>query len=218
MKITDELLELAAEEAAERWLSGLPEPSAGEEHVFSREFEREMTPLIRPRKRRAVRRLVLLAAVIALLAALGSGVYAGKPEDYQVYASAQEGLLTYLARPREDLGDRRFHQLTPGWMPEGYALLRQSQGEWETEAVYRTEDGGVAALRQWCGQERTGTALGDYLTEDVEIRGCKGVFYAQTDGGGVRVLLWAEGPYVLELRSGDLEQAELMEIAEHLKW
>lgn len=218
MNLTDELLEQAAAEAAERWLAGFPEIPEGEEHVFSPRFEREMASLLRPGKRRALRRLVLLAAVIALLAALGSGVYAGKTEDYQVCAAAHDGVLTWLARPREDLGSRQFHQLTPGWLPEGYALARESRGEAETELAYRTADGGQVTLHQWCGQERTGTAMGDYLTEEVEIHGCPGVYYAQTDGEGIRSLLWAEGPYVLDLHSGVLEREELLKIAEQLEW
>lgn len=218
MKLTDDLLERAAEEAAERWLAGFPELPEGEGHTFSPGFERSMAPLIRPRRRRLARRLTLLAAVIALLAALGSGVYAGKTEDYQVYAAAYDGVLTWLVRPREDLGNRRFHQLTPGWLPEGYALARESRGEGETVLVYRTEDGGQVTLCQWCGQERTGAAMGDYLTEEVEIHGCPGVYYAQADGEGIRVLLWAEGPYVLQLRSGHLERETLLEMAERLEW
>lgn len=218
MMITDELLEQAAAEAAERWLSALPDPSDQEEHPFSPAFRRRMAALIRPRRRRPLRRMMLLAAVIALLAALGSGVYAGQRGDFRVYATAQDGLLTYLARPREDLGERRFHQLTPGRLPEGYVLSEESRNGQETALVYRTEDGGYMSLHQWCGRERTGTALGEYVTEDVEIHGCEGVFFAQADGGGIRSLLWAEGPYVLELRSGDLDREELLEVAEHLEW
>ena len=172
----------------------------------------------RQRRRRRLRTLGLLAAVLAVLAALGASGLAGQPEDYRVYATAQDGLLTYLARPREDLGSRRFHPITPGWLPEGYTLERQSQNGEEMVSVYASPGGEWVRLSQWCGREQSGVALGEYLVEEAAVHGCEGVYFAQADGGGVRFLLWAEGPYVLELTSEQLGRTELAEIAENLEW
>ncbi len=179
-----------------------------------------MAPLLRPRRGRRLRTLALLAAVIALLAALGVSGLAGQSADYQVYVRAEGDTLFYLARPREDLGDRPFHQLTPSWLPEGYTLLESKaaeEGAEKTKLIYGTENGDRIILSQWCGRELSGVAHGEYLTEKVTVHDCEGVFYAPADGGSSSHLLWSEGPYVLEL-VGELEREELLQIAEHLAW
>lgn len=99
MRITDEMLYQAAPEAAERYLDALP-GRAECAHAFSPDFEERMRLLLPRRKKKKLwKRALLLAAVIALL---GTAVYANQPEDYQVYAAAREGVLTYLIRPRAD--------------------------------------------------------------------------------------------------------------------
>lgn len=216
MRITDEMLYAAAPEAAERYLSTLP----GREdcaHAFSPDFEERMRLLLPRRKRKKLlRRALLLAAVVALL---GTAVYAGQPEDYRVYAAAREGVLTYLVRPRADPIPQSFHPLTPGWLPEGYALEQEygDEGESHLCTVYRTEDDRSLTLDQWMGKEQTGLLLGDYRTEEVPVHGGTGVFFTETDGGS-GCLLWTEGPYVLKLYSSGLTQEEMTVIAENLEW
>ena len=216
MKITDEMLYAAAPEAAERVLDALPGRTDCA-HAFSPAFEERMRLLLPGRKKKRLwKRALLLAAVVALL---GTAVYASQSEEYRVYATAREGVLTYLVRPRADLIPQSFHRLTPGWLPEGYALEQEYGDEEESHlcTVYRTEDNRSFSLDQWMGKEQTGLLLGDYRTEEIPVHGGTGVFFTEADGGS-GCLLWTEGPYVLKLYSSSLTQGEMTAIAENLEW
>lgn len=219
MRITDEMLYKAAPEAAERYLDTLP-GRADCTHVFSREFEERMGALLpRRKKKRLWKRALLLAAVVALL---GTAVYAGQQEDYRVRAAARDGLLAYSARPQEDLVPQHFHRITFGWLPEGYTLWSESELEEDTvyfSTAYRTEDYRYVSLRQWMGQEYSETLMGEYRWEGVTVRGCKGIFIDATEDSSSYTLLWAEGPYVLQLKAdGGLDRESFFQVAEDLSW
>lgn len=216
MRITEEMLYEAAPEAAERLLAALPErESCG--HVFSPGFEEKMRALPRGRRRRAWKRLVLLAAVVA---ALATAVYANQPEDYRVYAAARDGVFTYSARPQREAVPQQFHRITPGWIPEGYTLWGENtpeEGGVYSSAAYCTGDYHFLDLRQWMGQEYSATELGEIRWEEVTVHGCEGI-YAEKEGLW-RFLLWTEGPYVLRLKAEDnLDRETLFKIAEYLEW
>lgn len=219
MRITDEMLYQAAPEAAERYLSTLPD-RADCGHAFSPAFEEKMGFLIpRRKKRKFWKRIVLLAAVVALL---GTAVYADQPEDYHVRATAREGILTYSARPQEDVVPQRFHRITLGWVPEGYALWTESELEEDTvyfSTSYRTEDYQYIALRQWMGQEYSETLMGDYQWEGVTVQGSEGIFIHAAEDASGYILLWADGPYVLQLTADSgLDRETFFKIAENLEW
>ena len=207
MRITDEMLYAAAPEAAERYLDTLP----GREdcaHTFSPDFEERMRPLLSRRKRRAWRRLLLLAAVVVLL---GTMVYADQPEDYRVRATAKNGMLVYSARPQEDVVPQQFHRIAFGWLPEGYTL-------WN-EHSYGAGDYQRISLRQWMGQEYSETLMGEYRWEGVTVRGCEGILIDAAGDSFGYTLLWAEGPYVLQLTAGGgLDRESFFKVAEDLKW
>lgn len=222
MRITDEMLYAAAPEAAERYLDALP----GREdcaHAFSPDFEEWMRLLLpRRKKKRLWRRALLLAAVLALL---GTAVYASQPEDYRVRAAARDGILTYSARPQEDIVPQQFHRITFGWLPEGYALW--SESDLEKDAVYSSvscrkepeEDRGYVSLRQWMGQEYSETMMGEYRWEGVTVRGCEGILIDAAGDSRRYTLLWAEGPYVLQLSADEsLDRETFLKIAENLEW
>lgn len=219
MKITDEMLYAAAPEAAERYLSALP-GRADCAHAFSPDFEERMRLLLPRRKRKRLwKRALLLAAVIALL---GTAVYANQPEDYRVRATARDGILTYSARPQEDIVPQQFHRITMGWIPEGYTLWSESELEADTvysSTSYRTEDYQYVALRQWMGQEYSETLMGEYRWEGITVRGCEGIFIDAAEDSHRYTLLWAEGPYVLQLTAdGSLDRETFLKIAENLEW
>ena len=219
MRITDEMLYEAAPEAAERYLGALPGREACA-HVFSPDFEERMRVLAPRRKKGTLwKRALLLAAVIALL---GTAVRAGQPEDYHVRAAAREGILTYSARPQEDVVPQRFHRITLGWVPEGYALWTESELEEDTVYVstsYRTEDYQYIALRQWMGQEYSETLMGDYQWEGVTVQGSEGIFIHAAEDASGYILLWADGPYVLQLTADSgLDRETFFKIAENLEW
>lgn len=219
MRITDEMLYAAAPEAAERYLDAFP----GREdcaHAFSPDFEERMRLLLPRRKRKRIwKRALLLAAVLALL---GTAVYASQPEDYRVRAAARDGILTYSARPQEDIVPQQFHRITFGWIPEGYALW--SESELEADTVYfstscRTEDYRYLSLRQWMGQEYSETLMGEYRWEGVTVRGSEGILIDAAGDSRRYTLLWAEGPYVLQLTADDsLDRETFLKIAENLEW
>lgn len=217
MNITDEMLYEAAPAAAERVLDTLPGREACT-HAFSPDFEERMRFLLPQRKKRRLwKRVLLLAAVVAML---GTAVYADQPENYRVWAASRDGVLVYSARPQEDVVSQRFHRITFGWLPEGYALW--SESELEEDAVYsstsyRAEDYQYISLRQWMGQEYSETLMGEYQWEGVTVRGSEGILISNAEGS--RTLLWAEGPYVLQLKVGAaLDRETFMKIAENLKW
>ena len=221
MRITDEMLYRAAPVAAERYLNTLP----GREdcvHAFSPDFEERMRLLLPRRKKNLWKRVLLLAAVVAVL---GTAVYADQPEDYHVRATAREGILTYSARPQEDVVPQKFHRITFRWIPEGYTLRRESELEEDTvySSVSYWKEGeagrGHLSLCQWMGREYSETLMGDYRWEGVTVRGSEGIFI---DAAGDRLsytLLWAEGPYVLQLTAdAGLDRETFFKIAEDLAW
>lgn len=219
MKITDEMLYAAAPEAAERYLSALP----GREdcaHAFSPDFEERMRLLLPRRKRKRLwKRVLLLAAVVALL---GTAVYANQPEDYRVRATARDGILACSARPQEDVVPQRFHRITFGWLPEGYTLWNESELTEDTvyfSTSYRAGDYQYISLRQWMGQEYSETLMGEYRWEGLTVRGCEGIFIDAAGDSLSYTLLWAEGPYVLQLEADDsLDRETFFKIAENLEW
>ena len=181
--------------------------------------ERKAIDLYRARQRHPQAEL---AAVIALL---GTAVHANQPEDYRVRAAARDGVLTYSARPQEDVVSQQFHRITFGWTPEGYALWRES--ELEEDTVYSSisywKEGeasrGHLSLCQWMGQEYSETLMGDYRWEGVTVRGSEGIFIDAAGDRRSYTLLWAEGPYVLQ-RTADtgLDRETFFKIAENLAW
>lgn len=180
-----------------------------------------MRPLLPRRKGRKLwKRALLLAAVVALL---GTAVHAGQPEDYRVQASARDGVLTYSARPQEDVVPQRFHRITMGWVPEGYSLWTESEPEEDAvhfSTSYRTEDYQYIALRQWMGQEYSEILMGDYQWEEASVQGSKGIFIHTAENDSYcYILLWAEGPYVLHLTAhGGLDRETFFKIADNLQW
>lgn len=218
MNITDALLEQAAPEAAERWLSTLPDREhCG--HPFSPAFEEKMRPLLRRRKRRLWKRIVLLAAVVALL---GTAVHANQAQDYPVRATARDGMLVCTARPQEELVPQPFHRITPGWLPEGLTLWSEHAPTGEnaySSLTYWGEDGQSLHLRQWMGREYSETLMGEYRWEDVTIHGSRGILIASVEDSPSYALLWTEGPYVLHLSiGGGLDRETVLKIAENLEW
>lgn len=222
MRITDEMLYAAAPEAAERYLDACP----GREdcaHAFSPAFEEQMRFLLPGRKKKRLwKRVLLLAAVVAML---GTAVYADQPEDYHVRAAARNGVLTYSARPQEDVVPQQFHRITFGWIPEGYAL--RSESELEEDTVYSSvsywKEGeasrGHLSLCQWMGKEYSETLMGDYRWEGVTVRGSEGIFIDAAGDSLSYTLLWAEGPYVLQLTAdGGLDRETFFKVAENLEW
>ena len=221
MNITDEMLYAAAPEAAERWLDTLPKrEDCG--HGFSLTFEASMAPILRRRRKRRWKTLALLAAVIAALGALlASGAVAERPDNYRVYASQEDGLVSYSARPKDTDVDLPFQPLTPGWIPEGF-LLDKDRSTAQGHAVffyYSQEDPEHRSFRvdQWHGQEQNGLFSGKFILEDVEVDGEDAVLIYCPDTS-LSYLLWTQGNDVFLLSAKGVEREDLFQIAENMKW
>lgn len=98
MMISEEALYAAAPEAAEKFLSALPDREDCV-HDFSPDFEARMATLLRrQRRRRHWRALLAAAAVLGALAA-GLSVGAGDRTDCQIYWSQTDGELAVRYPP-----------------------------------------------------------------------------------------------------------------------
>lgn len=223
MNITDKMLYAAARSAAERWLDTLP----GREdcgHDFSLTFEASMAALLRRRRRRRWKTLALLAAVVGALAALLVGVGAERKDDYRVYAAQDDGFISYLVRPRTDQAAQDFRPLSPGWLPEGYALESFSSEGSSCSFRFRGGAEGMSFhLSQWSGEERSAVLLGEYQINRVDVDGEEAVWIAKPPGkeeDDTRLLLWTNGPYAFILSGGEagLDLDTMIRISENLNW
>lgn len=216
MNITDEMLYGAAPEAAERWLSTLPErEDCG--HDFSLTFEAAMRPLLRKRRRRW-RALALLAAVVSVLGTLlAFGVSADRPDEYRVYAAQEEGLLSYRAIPKDDGSTQAFHQLTPEWVPEDFSATGVDVREGWSALYYDTQGGRRLYLWQWHRMEEANSIMGTYQLEQVRVDGEEALFFASEDTRE-SYLLWVKGADAFLLYGMNVEKGELLHVAESLKW
>lgn len=181
-----------------------------------------MAPLLGRRRRRSWKTLALLAAVIAALAALlASGAVAGRPNDYRVYAAQEEGFIAYRALPKEDGADQPFHQLTPEWVPEGFALSdRETQSQdGQSRLIYRCQgqENQGFSLCQWHCQEHTNTLIGNYHLENVRMNGEDAIFFSRLDPPDL-YLLWTQGADAFLLHGWGFPREDLFRIAESLKW
>ena len=127
MMISEEALYAAAPEAAEKFLSALPDREDCV-HDFSPDFEARMATLLRrQRRRRHWRALLAAAAVLGALAA-GLSVGAGDRTDCQIYWSQTDGELRYVIR-LEHATTRPFQDAQLRCVPEGFILVRGSTSE-----------------------------------------------------------------------------------------
>lgn len=216
MNITDEMLSQAAPEAAERWLSTLPErKDCG--HDFSLTFQASMEPLLR-RKRRHWRGLVPLAAVIVVLAGLlAFSAGADRPDEYRVYAAQEDGWVSYRLRPKDDGAGQVFHRLTPSWLPEG--LVLDELNIQENHAMVRYEEGEQRGfiLHQWHDTEVTSTILGQFQLENTTVDGNEAIYITPMQEGP-DYLLWTQGADGFLMTPYGLEREEIFRIAANLKW
>ena len=127
MMIPEEDLYAAAPEAAEKFLSALPD-QAECVHDFSPDFETRMELLLhRQRRRRPWRALLAAAAVIGALAA-GLSVGAGDRTNCQIYWSQTNGELRYVVR-LEHVTTQPFQDAQLDYVPEGFTLVRGGTDE-----------------------------------------------------------------------------------------
>lgn len=218
MTITEDMLYAAAPEAAERFLSSLPD-RADCGHEFSDAFSDQMERLLQhgpPRRRRHWRALLAAAAVLAALTA-GLAVGAGSQPDCQVYWSESDGVVQYSVRIGQET-TRPFSAASITQVPQGFSSVREtSDGEAEYSIIYQAPDGRTFSLYQICAQEYNGMFSGNCTASEVSVGDHLGMLAEDADGGWKRIL-WTDGPYIFSLYGTGLSKSELLEIAQHITW
>ena len=205
MMISEEALYAAAPEAAEKFLSALPDREDCV-HDFSPDFEARMATLLRrQRRRRHWRALLAAAAVLGALAA-GLSVGAGDRTDCQIYWSQTDGELRYVIR-LEHATTRPFQDAQLRCVPEGFILVRGSTSEirGERSLAYRRGEDASFTLMQTQG-------------EDLEVNGRLGLLVEEETDSTEKDLLWTDGPYIFALHGKGLSAEELLEIARNVTW
>lgn len=198
MMISEEALYAAAPEAAEKFLSALPDREDCV-HDFSPDFEARMATLLRrQRRRRHWRALLAAAAVLGALAA-GLSVGAGDRTDCQIYWSQTDGELRYVIR-LEHATTRPFQDAQLRCVPEGFILVRSSTSEirGERSLAYRR------------GEDASFTLM--------EVNGRLGLLVEEETDSTEKDLLWTDGPYIFALHGKGLSAEELLEIARNVTW
>ena len=217
MMIPEEDLYAAAPEAAEKFLSALPD-QAECVHDFSPDFETRMELLLhRQRRRRPWRALLAAAAVIGALAA-GLSVGAGDRTNCQIYWSQTNGELRYVIR-LEHVTTQPFQDAQLDYVPEGFTLVRGGTNEirGERSLIYRKGEEASFTLRQTRGEDLVGSKGTACQGSEVEVNGRPGLLAEET-GSTEKDLLWTDGPYIFALYGKGLSAEELLRIAEGVTW
>ena len=193
MMISEEALYAAAPEAAEKFLSALPDREDCV-HDFSPDFEARMATLLRRQRRRRHWRALLAAA--AVLGALAAGLSVGHT----------------TTRPFQDAQLR--------CVPEGFILVRGSTSEirGERSLAYRRGADASFTLMQTQGEDLVGSKGTACQGSEVEVNGRLGLLVEEETDSTEKDLLWTDGPYIFALHGKGLSAEELLEIARNVTW
>ena len=209
MMISEEALYAAAPEAAEKFLSALPDREDCV-HASPPDFEARMATLLRRQRRRRHWR--------ALLAA-GLSVGAGDRTDCQIYWSQTDGELRYVIR-LEHTTTRPFQDAQLRCVPEGFILVRGSTSEirGERSLAYRRGEDASFTLMQTQGEDLVGSKGTACQGSEVEVNGRLGLLVEEETDSTEKDLLWTDGPYIFALHGKGLSAEELLEIARNVTW
>ncbi len=218
MMISEEALYAAAPEAAEKFLSALPDREDCV-HDFSPDFEARMATLLRRQRRRRYWRALLAAAAVLGALAAGLSVGAGDRTDCQIYWSQTDGELRYVIR-LEHTTTRPFQDAQLRCVPEGFILVRGSTSEirGERSLAYRRGEDASFTLMQTQGEDLVGSKGTACQGSEVEVNGRLGLLVEEETDSTEKDLLWTDGPYIFALHGKGLSAEELLEIARNVTW
>ena len=191
MMISEEALYAAAPEAAEKFLSALPDREDCV-HDFSPDFEARMATLLRRQRRR---------------------------RHCQIYWSQTDGELRYVIR-LEHATTRPFQDAQLRCVPEGFILVRGSTSEirGERSLAYRRGADASFTLMQTQGEDLVGSKGTACQGSEVEVNGRLGLLVEEETDSTEKDLLWTDGPYIFALHGKGLSAEELLEIARNVTW
>ena len=218
MMISEEALYAAAPEAAEKFLSALPDREDCV-HDFSPDFRGPDGDAAPPS-----------AETAALAGPAGGGRRAGRPgggtlrgggdrTDCQIYWSQTDGELRYVIR-LEHATTRPFQDAQLRCVPEGFILVRSSTSEirGERSLAYRRGRMPPFTLMQTQGEDLVGSKGTACQGSEVEVNGRLGLLVEEETDSTEKDLLWTDGPYIFALHGKGLSAEELLEIARNVTW
>ncbi len=191
-------LEQAAAATARAMLSALP--PAQEERLYSPEFQKSMTALLRRERRRtASRRRTRWAAVLALVCLAGvtvwtaSQAHAGGGASSWVRQNFQNSVVYSFSGAASD---QALPSYRLSWLPEGYQETSRSEGVDAVYVLYNTDQGSgqCVSLRYFYVDCRNGFQLTlnreDYECKTMSVNDGEADLYLPLNEEEDTILLW----------------------------
>ena len=224
MKLTDDMLQKAASEAAQYMDQKSTSAAKDQTHTFSPWFEQEMEELIRKQKRMQTRHTVLrysrniAAAVLIVAIALPifhSEVRASYQDFFQVMVQKLSGNTEVALVMKGSHEADEFVLAELGWIPDGMTKVSDTVEDTYLHQFYQDADGNYFGIDQQLVTVEHGevTWLGeDAKVSEIELRGTTATLTQDDD---TTMLAWHENGCLIEL-SGNISKKDLLQIAENI--
>ena len=211
MKITDELLEQYAPEAAEQMLADLPEDADLPRHQFSPEFERKvrrMDKKARPRWQRWLR-----SSVAAVLACAILGGFCVTPAGAYVYEQVWRFVKLHVD---PDNGAEMTVPLSFGYLPEGFEKVSEEEILENCWIIFfETEEGRYMTVMQ-LSIDSENSAYREITTDGgIECISVDGEEYYVITEPGTCGLYWSRGAFEYHI-TGNLDIQTMLEVAKNI--
>ena len=217
------MLKQAVAAYMEEEFARLPSEDEIGEHHFSPEFEQKMEALltrgIRPyRRRTAGKRVAVLAAVIALLAACMLSVGAVRESIVSFFTEVYEEFTAIIfEQPEESVQTDAavsIDEIEITYIPEGFEVNQQNRSAEKLSVEYTDNEVGYIIVDQrLLGEDGIGLNTEDVEYQIVEVNGQRGVFY---ENRGYATLMWNDAKQYF-IVSGNINKEEIIKIAESIK-
>ncbi len=216
------MLKQAVAAYMEEEFARLPSEDEIGEHHFSPEFEQKMEALltrgIRPyRRRTAGKRVAVLAAVIALLAACMLSVGAVRESIVSFFTEVYEEFTAIIfEQPEESVQTDAavsIDEIEITYIPEGFELVSESKDDIARRVEYADNSDKRIIIRQTLnGNMQRSIDTEGIKSEEVFVWGQKGIYF---ENKGVSTIIWNDEKQVFYV-SGNLNKNEIVNIAESI--
>lgn len=226
-KVTDELLYRYVPAADKLLCDSIP---TGEEHTFSKRFERRMHALIKQERHgkiyRSITRAGKRAAVILLVSLLAGltltmSVEAFRDKYFRMIRSYKEGGFWEMRFFFEDEAeDDGVFLKTPGYIPEGYELTDYCHELPVWYETYEAENGSFIMIDNW--QIWDGDVIGmdsEYdVEENIVIQGHDATLLVRNGDGAYYKIFWFEKNMFYQVYTTiDVPREEVIRVAESMQ-
>lgn len=226
MKLTDDMLQQAASEAAEYMDKTCTEGAEKQTHTFSPWFEQEMQALIQQQKQREKRKKIfrysrnVVAAVLVIAIALpffNTDVRAAYRDFFQVLTRRSDEYTENSVTLRGDHTIDEFSPAQLGWIPDGMKQVNETRDEENGyfHVFYQGSNDISFGLDQTFVTVESGSVA--WYSEDAKVSHVefRGTTATLTEDDGFRSLVWNEAGCVMEL-SGSVSKEDLLKIAKNI--